>query len=73
MSNQKDKAEDLILKFMRLQEPNYNWFHSKLAKQCAIIAVIEIINANPHSNPLNTDVYSTMDYWQQVKSEIEKL
>ena len=73
MSNQKDKAEDLILKFMRLQEPNYNWFHSKLAKQCAIIAVIEIINANPHSNPLNTDVHSTMDYWQQVKSEIEKL
>jgi hypothetical protein len=73
MSNQKDKAEDLILKFMRLQEPNYNWFHSKLAKQCALIAVEEIIKANPHSNPFNTDVYSTMDYWQEVKSEIEKL
>ena len=73
MTTPKLKAEDLILKFMRLQEPNYNWFHSKLAKQCAIIAVIEIINANPHSNPLNTDVYSTMDYWIEVKKEIEKL
>ena len=43
------------------------------AKECALIAVNEIILANPHSNPLNTDVYSTMDYWQEVKQEIEKL
>ena len=43
------------------------------AKQCALIAVNEIISANPHSNPLNTDVYSTMGYWQEVKQEIENL
>lgn len=43
------------------------------AKQCALIAVNEIINSNPHSNPLNTEVYSTMDWWQEVKQEIEKL
>ena len=43
------------------------------AKQCALIAVDEIINSNPHSNPLNTEVYSTMDWWQEVKQEIEKL
>ena len=42
-------------------------------KYCALIAVNEIINANPHSNPLNTDVYSTMAYWLEVKNEIEKL
>jgi hypothetical protein len=42
-------------------------------KNCALIAVNEIINANPHSNPLNTDVYSTMGWWQEVKQEIEKL
>jgi hypothetical protein len=41
-------------------------------KKCALIAVDEIILANPHSNPLNTDVYSTMDYWQEVKQEINK-
>jgi len=42
-------------------------------KECALIAINEVILANPHSNPLNTDVYSTMDYWQEVKREIEKL
>jgi nitrogenase molybdenum-iron protein alpha/beta subunit len=67
------KAEELILKFMRLQEPNYNWFHSKLAKQCALIAVDNIIAANPHSNPLNTEVHSTMQYWMDVKTEINKI
>jgi hypothetical protein len=43
------------------------------ANRCAIIAVNEIINSNPHSNPLNTEVYSTMDWWQEVKNELEKL
>ena len=44
-----------------------------LAKKLALITVNEIILSNPHSNPFNTDVYSTMDYWQEVKQEIEKL
>lgn len=44
-----------------------------LSKKLALITVNEVILANPHSNPLNTDVYSTMDYWQEVKKEIEKL
>lgn len=42
-------------------------------KECALIAIGEIIAANPHSNPFNTDVYSTMDYWQEVKQELQKL
>ena len=40
------------------------------AKQLSLIAVDEIISSNPHSNPLNTNVESTMEYWQQVKQEI---
>jgi hypothetical protein len=44
-----------------------------IAKQCALIAVDEIIRSNPHSNPLNTNVESTMEYWQQVKQEIQAL
>jgi hypothetical protein len=43
------------------------------SQQCALIAVDEIINSNPHSNPLNTNVHSTMSYWNEVKQEIEKL
>ena len=43
------------------------------AKQCALITVNEIINSNPHSNPFNTDVYLTMEFWIDVKKEIQKL
>jgi hypothetical protein len=43
------------------------------AQRCALIAVDEIISSNPHSNPLNTNVESTMNYWQQVKQEIQEL
>ena len=42
-------------------------------KQCALIAVNYIIASNPHSNPFNTEVYSTMGYWLKVKGEIELL
>ena len=76
--NAKEKAKELILKFMRLQEPNYNWFHSKLAKQCALIAVEEIINALvEYDDRNNTYELQNMDrdfnYWQQVKSELQSL
>ena len=50
------------------------------AKQCALIAVDEIIDASP-TNPLKSsyiELYSDMvdeciEYWQEVKTEIEKL
>lgn len=41
--------------------------------QLAGIVVQEIINANPHGNPLNSDGTSTMDYWLEVKKEIDKM
>lgn len=69
----KEKAEQLLLKFLKIDNNTKEWFNKYMAKQCALISVQEIINANPHSNPLNTDVYSTMDYWLEVKNEIEKL
>ena len=71
----KDKAEELVDKFY----PRATSYSSDRknqkdnAKQCALIAVDEIINSNPHSNPFNTNVESTMSYWQEVKYEIEKL
>jgi hypothetical protein len=67
----KEKAKELIDKYSFVEIANYTSMFE--VKQCALIAVQEIINANPHSNPLNTDVYSTMYYWQEVKTEIEKL
>jgi len=48
-------------------------YWDELAKESALIAVNEIINSNPHSNPMNTYGFSTMAYWLEVKHEIEKL
>ena len=71
----KEKADELVLKYLKVKTHQMfnGWWHKMTAKQCALITVNEIINANPHSNPFNTNVYSTMDYWQEVKQEIEKL
>jgi hypothetical protein len=62
----KEKALCLVDMFS-----NYTFKHE--AKQCARVAVREIINANPHSNPLNTEVESTMLFWNEVLRQIEKL
>jgi len=43
-----------------------------LALKAAIRSVKLVISANPHSNPLNTDVQSTMKWWEEVLSELEK-
>ena len=73
----KEKAEELINKFVehtKVYHEVLGWEdYIDSAKKCALIAVDNIILANPHSNPFNTDVYSTMDYWLEVKQEIEKL
>ena len=66
----KDKANELVHKYViNMPIP----FHIEDAKICALIAVNYIINSNPHSNPFNTNVESTMSYWQEVKQEISKL
>jgi hypothetical protein len=65
----KEKANELVdmMYFSSLK------ITKKDAKNCALIAVQHVINANPHSNPLNTEVHSTMGFWINVKKEIEKL
>jgi hypothetical protein len=71
----KEKAIELFDKYAMYLRANlmYNEEANEDAKQCALIAVNYIINSNPHSNPFNTEVYSTFSYWQEVKQEIEKL
>ena len=73
----KDKALELIDK-MNSVDLNCKTLDSLCmlyphAIECVLIAVDEIINSNPHSNPFNTELYSTMDYWLEVKNEINKL
>lgn len=73
----KEKARELFDKYcyaIRTEERDSGYFTNVIyAKQCALIAVNYIITSNPHSNPFNTSVTSTMEYWQEVKQEIEKL
>ena len=67
----KEKAEELVLKYLRLQEPNYNWFHKGLAKQCALIAVDEILDTIVVI--YSKDFEMLNKYWGEVRHEINKL
>lgn len=71
----KEKAEELIIKFM-----NHSFHQGSLhqckdhAKQCALIAVNEILKSKQTAYPnqiieLGQVFYS---YWQEVKTEINK-
>jgi hypothetical protein len=77
----KEKAEELIRKYytfgINKEGQTLSWYESK---QCAIIAVDEIINSSP-TNPLKggyIGLYSDMvdeaiEYYKEVKQELEKL
>ena len=69
----KQKAEELFDKMLYNDGDKYHHCSHYVAKNCTLIAVDNIILANPHSNPFNTDVYSTMGYWLEVKQEIQNL
>jgi len=70
----KEKAKEIFDKMFNVEDALANYpMCFDTAKQCSLIAVEEIIRANPHSNPFNTDVHSTMKYWLDVKQEIQKL
>jgi hypothetical protein len=78
--NPKDKATQLFNKYyVSILEIDNDLSQeiiiSILAKKHSLIAVTEIINSNPHSNLFNfySDIHSTMQYWIEVKNEIEKL
>jgi len=63
----KEKAAYLVVRYMS------KVVNKKLAIECALVAVQEIICSNPHSNPLNTDFTSTMKWWMDVQEELEKI
>lgn len=71
----KEKAEELFDKYYDytadMEHPN------EFAKQCAIIAVDEIlinsVGYNAYDGVINNDIWADDEYWQEVKQEIEKL
>ena len=72
----KEKAEELVRKYYSfgLNNPaqSFSWYE---CKQCALIAVDEIDlllqNSTPKDDPYAN--LSSLEYWQEVKQEIEKL
>ncbi len=82
----KEKAEEL---FVRINKEGLHQISSvvnrhvrkEMIKQCALIAVDEIIKSNPHSpSELHPsphfkaiEYWKALEYWQEVKQEIEKL
>jgi len=64
-----EKADELHVGYWRLTND------SRIAKQCALVAVDEILNNN-NKIPGNVSGLHTIEntyYWQEVKQEIEKL
>ena len=64
----KEKAAEMIEAFMNIKQQelgDHSIIHYRTAKQCALIAVDEILNAiNPFGQFLGKD------YWYEVKQEI---
>jgi oligoribonuclease NrnB/cAMP/cGMP phosphodiesterase (DHH superfamily) len=77
----KEKAFDLILKFQHplSEESDTDCLHIKVAKEFALIAVDEIIEATSIKYEYNNDFEliitgkKPLQYWLDVKQEIEKL
>lgn len=74
----KEKAEELFNRFyIKAREGNVNYNVKEDAKQCALIAVEEIINIPSiqvaYAQGFSKKNKSTEAYWREVKQEIEKL
>jgi hypothetical protein len=61
--NAKEKANELVGKMVATYEITSDFCYDSTAKQCALIAVNEVLDKDGYNN----------DYWQEVKQEIEQL
>jgi len=75
--NPKEKAKQLVNKFMSATMTlvaDYEWVEDiNSAKQCALIAVNEILNVYELLDEDADIMFKTeLNYWQETKQEIEK-
>jgi hypothetical protein len=69
----KEKAEQLVKKYYRDSDLLVEDLSFIQAKECALIAVEEILDANPYECDGIDILHSNISYWEAVKQEIEKL
>ena len=67
----KEKAEELVLRYLRIDNNTKEWFNLHIAKQCALIAVDEILLILEFN--LDFKMEKSIGYYLEVKQEIEKL
>lgn len=67
----KEKAKELVDKYYKSIQGHKYHYVNETAKQCALIAVEEIIIGIYSNSLISSDV--TRIFWQQVKTEIELL
>jgi hypothetical protein len=68
----KEKAGELVDKFSDLEDGE---MYIGKAKQCALIAVDEILKSVPKQPSISITMphFEATAYWEKVKSELEKL
>ena len=80
--NAKEKAKELIHYYIKeLLSAKYSingFVINDLAKQCALMAVDEILNNNcgsrtDEANATNSEIYCDEYFWNDVKSELQSL
>lgn len=76
----KEKAEQLVDRFMAIKSmklSDYSLIYYPFAKQCALIAVDEIFEFMKMDDEYTETVSNAnskwVDYWLEIKQEIEKL
>jgi len=69
----KEKAKELFDKMFFIIENKGMYDDLYRAKQCALIAVDEIIDSEPQYEWSNDYWKNPNDFWQEVKQEIENL
>ena len=77
----KEKAKELLIKFLYYVESFSLEQQNENAKQCALISVDEILELNVcwydedlvKSYPKSYKPSQTIEFWEQVKEEIENL
>jgi hypothetical protein len=62
----KIKAKELVEKMINTYDTTSDFVYNSTAKECALIAVDEILNLDDFS-------IEGREYWREVKQEIEKL
>lgn len=70
----KEKAIDIYNKMYETGfKPKSVLLRIEQAKECALIAVDEILSLSKIAAFRRDEVYMELEYWQEVKYEIEKL